>query len=61
MTKNSLLWKITPPGGPTSYLFGTMHVRDLRAFGWLETAQNASLHVMYLRPNLTFPTPTKRL
>lgn len=39
MTKNSLLWKITPPGGPDSYLFGTMHVRDLRAFGWLETAQ----------------------
>ncbi|MCW5922123.1 MAG: TraB/GumN family protein [Saprospiraceae bacterium] len=40
MTKNSLLWKITPPdGGPASYLFGTMHVRDLRAFGWLETAK----------------------
>jgi uncharacterized protein YbaP (TraB family) len=39
MTKNSLLWKITPPGGPDSYLFGTMHVRDLRAFGWLETAK----------------------
>lgn len=39
MTKNSLLWKITPPdGGPDSYLFGTMHVRDLRAFGWLDTA-----------------------
>ncbi len=40
MTHNSLLWKITPPGGgPDSYLFGTMHVRDLRAFGWLETAK----------------------
>ncbi len=39
MTKNSLLWKITPPGGPASYLFGTMHVRDLRAFGWLDTAK----------------------
>lgn len=40
MTKNALLWKITPPGGgPASYLFGTMHVRDLRAFGWLETAK----------------------
>jgi uncharacterized protein YbaP (TraB family) len=39
MTKNSLLWKITPPGGPDSYLFGTMHVRDLRAFGWLDTAK----------------------
>ncbi len=40
MTKNSLLWKIIPPGGgPVSYLFGTMHVRDLRAFGWLETAK----------------------
>lgn len=38
--KNSLLWKITHPGGVTvSYLFGTMHVRDLRAFGWLETAK----------------------
>lgn len=41
MTKHSLLWKITPPGGsPDSYLFGTMHVRDLRAFGWLETAKS---------------------
>jgi len=39
MTKNSLLWQITPKGGgPTSYLFGTMHVRDARAFGWLDTA-----------------------
>ena len=40
MTKSSLLWSITPvKGGPVSYLFGTMHVRDLRAFGWLDTAQ----------------------
>jgi uncharacterized protein YbaP (TraB family) len=40
MTRNSLLWKITPPeGGSPSYLFGTMHVRDLRAFEWLETAK----------------------
>lgn len=38
--KSSLLWRLTPPdGGPDSYLFGTMHVRDLRAFGWLKTAQ----------------------
>ncbi len=38
--KKSLLWRITPPaGGPDSYLFGTMHVRDLRAFKWLELAQ----------------------
>jgi hypothetical protein len=37
--KNTLLWKITPPGGaPSSYLFGTMHVRDLRAFSWFDTA-----------------------
>lgn len=35
-----MLWRITPPGGgPDSYLFGTMHVRDLRAFTWLELAQ----------------------
>ncbi|MBK7936384.1 MAG: TraB/GumN family protein [Lewinellaceae bacterium] len=39
MKKPSLLWRITPAdGGPASYLFGTMHVRDLRAFGWLDTA-----------------------
>ncbi len=39
MTKDSLLWQITPAdGGPSSYLFGTMHVRDARAFGWLDTA-----------------------
>ena len=40
MTKNSLLWQVTPArGGHVSYLFGTMHVRDLRAFRWLDTAQ----------------------
>jgi uncharacterized protein YbaP (TraB family) len=39
--KNSLLWRITPAAGdPVSYLFGTMHVRDLRAFEWLDTAQS---------------------
>lgn len=38
--KNSLLWQLsTENGGPDSYLFGTMHVRDLRAFKWLERAQ----------------------
>ena len=37
--QDSLLWKIEPPnGGQASYLFGTMHVRDLRAFGWLDLA-----------------------
>ncbi|MBK8967658.1 MAG: TraB/GumN family protein [Saprospiraceae bacterium] len=39
--KNALLWQLAPKnGGPVSYLFGTMHVRDLRAFAWLETAKN---------------------
>lgn len=38
--KQSLLWRITPKnGGSPSYLFGTMHVRDARAFRWLELAQ----------------------
>ncbi|HAD14512.1 MAG TPA: hypothetical protein DCF33_18975 [Saprospirales bacterium] len=40
MSDQSLLWQITPKkGGNVSYLFGTMHVRDLRAFEWLELAQ----------------------
>lgn len=40
MAKESLLWKLTPSnGGPESYLFGTMHVRDQRAFGWLDLAK----------------------
>lgn len=43
--KNSLLWVISPKnGGPDSYLFGTMHVRDLRAFEWLEPAVNCLEH-----------------
>jgi uncharacterized protein YbaP (TraB family) len=33
---NTLLWRIQPPDGPVSYLFGTMHVRDKRAFTLLE-------------------------
>ncbi len=38
--KSSLLWRITPADGTApSYLFGTMHVRDLRAFGWLPLAE----------------------
>jgi uncharacterized protein YbaP (TraB family) len=38
--KNSLLWRLTPQeGGPDSFLFGTMHVRDLRAFAWLDVAK----------------------
>lgn len=42
MKKNSLLWRIIPAeGGKPSYLFGTMHVRDPRAFGWLELAQSS--------------------
>lgn len=40
MMKKALLWRITPAGdGRDSYLFGTMHVRDLRAFGWLDIAK----------------------
>lgn len=39
---NSLLWKISPVGGgPASYLFGTMHVRDEQAFGWIPLALQA--------------------
>ena len=39
--KNALLWRLKPPKeGPDSYLFGTMHVRDLRAFNWLEQAKH---------------------
>jgi uncharacterized protein YbaP (TraB family) len=38
-SKNSLLWRVVPrEGGAVSYLFGTMHVRDRRAFVWLEQA-----------------------
>ncbi len=39
--KKSLLWSAQPKGGgPVSYLFGTMHVRDLRAFEGLDWAKN---------------------
>lgn len=36
-----MLWRLTPEsGGKPSYLFGTMHVRDARAFGWLDLAES---------------------
>ncbi len=39
MLKNTPLWKITLPGSDQSnYLFGTMHIRDRRAFGWMDLA-----------------------
>ncbi|MEO6130383.1 MAG: TraB/GumN family protein, partial [Saprospiraceae bacterium] len=30
MSSSSLLWALTPPQGKTSWLFGTMHIRDDR-------------------------------
>lgn len=40
MIKKSLLWRVKDPEtGRSSFLFGTMHVRDLRAFGWLDLAK----------------------
>lgn len=36
-SRNTLLWKLkAPDSGEASYLFGTMHVRDERAFGSME-------------------------
>jgi uncharacterized protein YbaP (TraB family) len=32
------LWEITPPDGPVSYLFGTVHAPDSRAFVWIDAA-----------------------
>ncbi|HUR30719.1 MAG TPA: TraB/GumN family protein, partial [Saprospiraceae bacterium] len=32
MTHQSLLWSITPSEGKPSWLFGTMHIRDDRAY-----------------------------
>ncbi len=41
-SKNSLLWQITGNKLPgTSYLFGTMHVKDERAFSLIESLKKA--------------------
>jgi len=37
--KNALLWKIEGEGGATSYLFGTMHVMDQRAFRYKDLVE----------------------
>lgn len=44
-SKNTLLWRLSPPTSDAadSYLFGTMHVRDARAFGWLPLAESRLL------------------
>lgn len=34
---DELLWQVTSPKGIVSYLFGTMHVRDIQAFGGMDT------------------------
>ncbi len=49
MSKSSLLWRLEAPDLPfVSYLFGTMHVRDQRAFGYLDLLdthlQNCSVY-----------------
>lgn len=36
MSNSSLLWSIHPPEGKTSYLFGTMHIRDERVYGYCD-------------------------
>ena len=36
--KQTPLWSITPPNGPVSYIFGTLHAPDARAFSWIEPA-----------------------
>lgn len=55
MLENSLLWRFYHPltecGG---YIFGTMHVKDLRAFGRIDELQNILLegHHLYIETNL---------
>lgn len=34
---DELLWQVTSPDGIKSFLFGTMHVRDIQAFGRMDT------------------------
>ena len=42
LSSGSLLWQLTPPDAQApSYLFGTMHVRDQRAFAGLELVYEA--------------------
>lgn len=36
--KQTPLWEITPPDGQVSYLFGTVHAPDSRAFVWMDFA-----------------------
>ena len=36
LKKRSLLWKVRSGSTPWSYLYGTMHIRDKRAFSYIE-------------------------
>lgn len=38
MNRNSLIWEITGNQIETSYLYGTMHIRDQKAFSFMEEA-----------------------
>lgn len=63
MSRQSLLWSLNFEGKPVSYLFGTMHVRDDRAYRLCQQLypliNNCDCYVgemdLHPRPNVTMP------
>ncbi len=59
MMKSTLLWEISVDGNkPSSYLFGTMHVKDADAFNHVDRAINELYKCQYMRCEVDIDTMT---
>ncbi len=59
MMKSTLLWEISMDGKkPSSYLFGTMHVKDADAFNHVDRAINELYKCQYMRCEVDIDTMT---
>ncbi len=52
--KKTALWRLQKEGCPDSFLFGTMHLQDARAYSFIELAENALQKTQCLYTEVSF-------